>query len=427
MESSQKKREPVIVAGFRTPFMLSGQDFKNIREEDLGAMALKELLQRTPVRQIEELIVGGGAYGTKDLAHAIGKKVHLLPSTTTVTVQKGDLSSLESLIISAVKIQQGLADTIVAGGVDNMSQRPFLFRSNKIKELRHATTWKEKASLLCSFRPSDVDGPEGLPFFNGRQEPDWDLMFADFPVSREEQTAFVTSSFQKAGKAEREGKWKEEIAPIFPPLDFELKERDSTFACSSFMATPYLTKGLEDRVRAHCRALSADGAVFFLLMSREKAQALACSPLVSLYAFAYSGDLLPNEGLRPFIHKEGMAERVLSPIYATEKALKKAGLQVQDIGLFEVGESFSAQALTCLKNFASIGKKNPSSLKEIDLDKCNVNGGALALGDPLGATSARMVLSLLKEMKRREVEWGLATMGFYNSQAGALILKNEPS
>ncbi len=387
----------------------------------MGAVLLKELLQRTPTGPIEELIVGGGAGGTKNLAHAIGKRANLSPSTATLTVQKGDLSSLESLTLSAVKIQQGLTDTIVAGGVDNVSQRPFLFRSNKIKELRHATTLKEKIRLLCSFRPSDVDGPAELSFFNGfngGREPDWDLMFADFPVSREEQAGFVRRSFQKAEKAEQEGKWQEETAPVFPPLDFELKERDSAFARSSFVDQPH-SKELEDKVRAHGRALSADGAVFFLLMSREKAQALSCPPLVSLHAFACSGSLTGAGA--------GAGQRVLNPLYATEKVLKKAGLKAQDIGLFEVGESFASQALSCLKGFASMGKSPLSPLGEVDPDKCNVNGGALALGDPPGATSARMVLTLLREMKRREVEWGLATMGFYGSQAGALILKNELS
>ena len=308
-----------------------------------------------------------------------------------------------------------MADIIIAGGVENISQQPFFFRSHKVKEVLQAQRWKEKAQLLLSFRPSDMEWLSGDPalFLNRSYGSEGQQVFAELPVSLEEQENLVSISFQKARQAQKAGKDREEIVPIFPPVDFEMKEKDG--ALSQALFTGALSNGTEpeELVRSGRQALWADGAVFFLIMSREKAKALGFSPLVSLNFFAQ------GQG-------EGRQNRALSPLYAVEEVLKKAGLKARDIALWEIGESCPAQTLACLKGFYAFSQKDPHSpLAEVDPDKCNVNGGALSLGDPIGATPARMVLSLMREMKRQQVEWGLAAMGSYSQQAGALILKNE--
>ena len=456
MESDKANREAVIVAGVRSPFMLSNQDFKNIREDELGASTIKELIEKASIQKedIEELIVGNSEGADLHLARSIAQMAGLSHEVSSWTVKKSDLSSLESLILATMKIRQNVQDIVIAGGVENVSQRPFLFRSNKVQDIFYARGWKEKAQLVLSLRPKDIEwqGPLKAPFCRGVREPDWDSFFADFSISRADQEKFVSHSFQKARRANKEdqtgpeisvtkevfpssgpdgkhafsnkisqNKGKEEIIPIFPPFDFELKEKDGALIQPIFTTPGSEDKDTEEITRSRRQALWADGAVFFLLMSRAKAKALGYTPLVSIYAFAHSGEAGQDRG--GGFYKE-VKKPVLGPLYATEKVLKKAGLQARDIHLWEIGESFPAQALACLKGFATFeGRDTP--LGEVALSQCNVNGGALAFGDVPGATSARMVLSLMKEMKRRQVEWGLATMGFYSHQAGAILLKNS--
>ena len=419
MKTYPKNKTAVIVAGFRTPFMFSGRGFKNMKEEELGASAVKELIERTPIKaeEVEELIVGSSESPHNHLAQAIVQLAGLPKGMPAWTVKNKDLSSLESLIMATIKINQGVSSVVIAGGVDNISQKPFLVRSNKAQEIINTRRWKEKAQLLFSLRPFDIEwqSQKEDPLFNGNQGLNYDTLFARFSVSYTEQESFVSQSFKKARKAYKEGKAKEEIIPVFPPFDFDLKEVDEALSPPLFTKALLEEREIEDLVCSRRQALTADGAVFFLIMSKEKAQALGFVPLVSLPFFAYND---PKKGE----HQKN--NQALGPLYAVSALLKKAGLLTQDIDLWEIGESHPAQTLTCLKGFASLGKEN-FSLEEIDPDKLNVNGGALALGDPLGATSARMVLSLMKEMKRRQVKWGLATMGFYSHQAGALLLKNE--
>ena len=337
-------RSAVIVAGFRTPFMLMGQDFKHIREEELSALTIKELLIRSAVKEeeVDELIVGNRGAGSVSLAQMIARQAGLPAEVSAYTVQKEDLSSLESLVSAVLKIQHGLIDIAVAGGVDNMSQSPFFFRSHKIKEMIAKQDWKEKARVLFSFRPSDIEW-EGEGYFPLRA---WsqDFDFIDLPVTYAEQEDFIAKSFQKVRKAHREGKSKEEIIPIFPPMDFELKDRDAVLFRSTLLSTK--KKAMEEWesiVKDQRRALWADGALFFLIMSRAKAQALGLLPLVSVSAFAFSG------GKRN--------KRALNPVHSAEKVLQKVGLSVKDIGLWEIGESFPALSLACVKKAFSLKRK----------------------------------------------------------------------
>ena len=400
----------VIVEGFRTPFIFSGGELQDMPAEDLGAFLLKELVERSKIdsKEIQEVILSNIVNSAEhsNIAYTIAVRAGLDRSIFAETVRRADLSSLQSLFISAGKIQLSLKNTIVAGGVENMSQAPLLTgpRLRKtIRKFNQSRTWKEKIKCALRFRLSDIklewaghklleDPLSGLSRAYRAEQ-----LSEIFHISHAQQEEFSLNSFEKALKTQKTRKTKTEIVPLFPPADF-----------------PFVAK---DKAPAHKRAkdsfsqpqtffnsaFSADGAAMLLLMNKEKAKALGYKTLVTIYSFAHSGRecrKLSEPGL----------------VHAVEQTLHKAGLSIKDIGLFEIDESFAVQALSILKVLS----------EELDPAKCNVNGGALALGDPVSATRSRMTLNLAKEMKRRQVEWGLlVSTGMGLGQAGAMLLKNE--
>ena len=418
---SKNNQDAVIVEGFRTPFVKSGQDFENMPAEELGAYTLRELLERTQIAPSEiEGVILGNTVNTMDspnIARTVSLRASLPPSVFATTVQRMDISSLESVTSAATKIKYGLANTLIAGGVESMSQMPILLSSGItkiIKQIIQSETWKEKAKPLLSLRLSDLK----LQFMNRKRLIDSfsdlsqgqtaEALSEDFHISRKEQDDFTLMSFQKACLAQKKGKWKEEIVPVFPPTDFELVEEDT-----ELKNTPSLHQLSEflpcfdnnyGTVTSGNSSVAADGAALLLIMNKEKAESLGYQALASIHSFAFTGMESRKQGL--------------GPVYASEKVLKQTNFQIKDINLFEINETFSVQTLACLKAFES------SALGTVDPEKCNVNGGALALGHPLSATTSRMILNLTKEMKRQQVEWGLVASGMCEGQAGALILKN---
>ena len=423
----------VIVQGFYTPFIKSGQDFKDMPEEELGAWTLRELLERTQIapKEIEELILGNTSTTKANIAHTVASRAGL--SVASSTLQKRDTSTLEALFYSATKVQANLVDTTMVGGVENMSQMPLSLSPqltniiNKI--IRPNSSWKEKIKTALSLRLADLK----LQFTNKelfmdpisgkklRQKAE--QLSKDFYISRKEQDEFVIRSFEKASEAHKNKKWQEEMLPVFPPFDFELVETDTklhnipSLDDLSKMSSSFIQDC--GTVTPGNSSFDADGAALLLIMNKDKAVSLGYKPIVSIHTFASTGGGY-------LTHKSLMA----SPLLATKKVLEQAQLQIKDISLFEIDESFAVQALACLRAFESrsfaekyLGQS--SALGEVPLEKCNVNGGALSWGDPLAATSARMILNLAKEMKRQQLEWGLVTAGLYEDQASALILKLE--
>ncbi len=429
---SKTGQSAVIVEGFRTPFIFSGGDLQDMPAEDLGACLLKELVERSEIdsREIEEVILSNIVNSAEhsNIAYTIAVRAGLPRSVFAETVRRADISSLQSLFVSACKIQLSLKNTIVAGGVENMSQAPILIGPRLRKTIRkftQSTTWKEKIKCALSFRPSDIK-PQFAdcklledPLSGLSREHRAERLSEIFHISRARQDEFTLKSFEKTMQTLKNGKTKEEIAPLFPPADFPFVAKDkgpeNKMSAHSLSRFEPFFKGNFGTVTAGNSAFSADGSAMLLVMNKEKAKALGCKTLVTIYSFARSG----RECFGP-------AEPGL--VHAVEQTLQGAGLTIRDIDLFEIDESFAVQALTVLKVLFAEKKHNGKTtvLEEPELAKCNVNGGALALGNPVSATPARMALSLAKEMKRRQVEWGLVvTTGIGSGQAGALLLKNE--
>ena len=410
MSFNHTRSTAVIVDGFRTPFVKSDTVFKDMSALDLGAWTVRELLERTEIArsQVEGVIVGNTMNCVEEtqFAHILSTKAGVC--SPSFTVQNKDLSSLESVIISSLKVQTKQADVFIAGGVENMSRTPLFLDfqlTKKIKNIIQSTKWKDKFKEIGMLKLSDFK----LHFAENKKllEPivGWskttDQLLKLFPTSEKEQKDFTLKSVEKARVAQQKGIGKEEIIPVFPPPEFKI-----VGDCVPYLAKEFLSEG-------NFRFRATDGAAFLLIMSEEKAKALGYRPLVKIHSYTQTAI--------PF------CEQGLGPVIATEKLLRSSGLKIQDLDLWEIDELFPLQALCCFKAFgykAWTEKYFGQALGEIPSEKYNVNGSALALGHPLSAGGARLLLSLAKEMKRKQVKWGMASAGVCGRQASALLLEN---
>ncbi len=451
--STYKNNEAVIVEGFRTPFVRSGQHFRNMPAEELGVYLLKELLERTQTanKEIEEIILSNitSSPNISNIAHIIASGAGLPCSVPATTIRT--MSAIEPLISSAIKIQFGTVNTLIVGGVESISNLPILpgaHLTKIIKKIGQSKTWKEKAKQILFFKFSDIIlqfTDKALfrdPISGMSQGQMMEKLSKDFHISREEQDKFTLISSQKARKAQKKGKWKEEVLPVFPPTDFELVEQDTELEHEISLRYLSEKKPCFDSdygtVTSGNSSFPADGAVLFLIMNKEKSKSLGHTPLVTIHSFSRIG--------------KTSSCFCVSLVHAVEKLLKHANLNIQDIDLLEIDETYSAKALAFLKAFDSTffaGKHSESSIEvkektsaESDTGtmntlettnnlraeiakKYNVNGGALALGNALSAGSARMVLNLAKELRRQNGEWGLVVEGMQNGFGNVILLRNE--
>jgi acetyl-CoA acyltransferase len=448
---STSPRDVVIVDGVRTPFAKADTKLKNVHPAELGRAALKELLARTNLNPdiVDEVIVGNA--GNPPDAVNIGRVVALnagIPQRTSAyTVHRNCASALEAISSGFERIKSGTLDTVMAGGTESMSQMPLLFSKEYTKifgQLGSARTTGAKLGALGSLLKADLQqvvelmttGPmqkaphkpvialvEGLtdPFVGINMGQTAEILAKEFHLSREEQDAFALKSHQKAVAAQKSGRFAKEITPVFlPPKYSEFVSEDvGPRETQSLEALAKLKPFFDKRtgtVTAGNSCPVTDGAAMVLLMSREKALSLGLKPLARIRSYAFAG-----------LEPERMG---LGPAYATPIALKRAGLTMKDIGLIELNEAFAAQVLGCMKAFASkeFGQKKlglSDALGEINPEIMNVNGGAIALGHPVGATGTRIVLTLMKEMQLRNVQFGLATLCIGGGQGGSMILERE--
>jgi acetyl-CoA acyltransferase len=264
---------------------------------------------------------------------------------------------------------------------------------------------------------------EGLtdPFVGINMGQTAEILAKEFGLTRKVQDEFALASHQKALAAQKNGRLDEETTPVFlPPKYKEYVRQDTGPRAEQSLEQLAKLKPFFDKkfgsITAGNSCPITDGAAAVLLMSRGKARELGMKPIATVRSYSYAG-----------LDPERMG---LGPAYATPLALKRAGLSLKDIGLFELNEAFAAQVLACVKAMASdeFCKKKlglSSAIGEIDMTKLNVNGGAIALGHPVGATGSRLVLTLAREMKKRNVQFGLATLCIGGGQGGAVILEGE--
>lgn len=390
--------EVVIVAAQRTPIGAFGGAFKDVSAVELGKVAVKGALDSINLdpKEVDELIFGNvlGAGLGQNVARQVAVGAGIPIEKPSVTINKVCGSGLKTVSLAAQSIIAGDADVIVAGGTENMSASAFVLPGARWG-LRMGDGKVVDTMLKDGLMDAFEDYHMGITAENIAEK---------FNLSREEQDELATASQNKAEAAVTSGRFKEEIVPVSVP---QRKGDDlvvDTDEYPRFGATQEGLAKLRPAFKRDGGSVTAanssginDGAAALILMSREKAEALGLEVLASIKSYA-------SAGVDPSIMGTG-------PIPATRIALEKAGLTIDDIDLVEANEAFAAQALCVLKDL------------EIDMEKVNVNGGAIALGHPIGASGARIFVTLLHEMKKRDVKRGLATLCIGGGQGISVVVE----
>ncbi|WP_144476552.1 acetyl-CoA C-acetyltransferase [Cytobacillus oceanisediminis] len=391
------KTEAVIVAAVRTAIGSFNGSLKNISAPELGAAVIKDALKQAGVKpeQVDEIIMGNVLQAGlgQNPARQAAIKAGVPESASSMTINKVCGSGLKAVHLAAQAIIAGDADVVVAGGMENMSQAPYLLKNArdgfKMGDQKLVDSMISDG-LWCAFN----DYHMGVTAEN---------LCAKYEIGRGEQDEFAASSQEKAAKAIEEGKFKDEIVPIeIPqrkgdPVVFDTDEypKKGTTAEKLGGLRPAFKK--DGSVTAGNASGINDGAAALVVMSRAKADELGLKPLVVIKGNA-------SAGVDPSIMGIG-------PVEAVKKALKKSGMTMDQMELIEANEAFAAQSLAVDREL--------NFNKEI----LNVNGGAIALGHPIGASGARILVTLIHEMKRRQAKTGLATLCIGGGQGVATVVE----
>ncbi len=390
-------REAVIVSAARTPMGRAHKgSLRTVRPDDMAAAAIKAAVERASgldPAEIEDVIIGCAmpeAEQGLNVARIAALRAGLPQTVAAQTVNRFCSSGLQTIALAAQQIMSGMGDVIVAGGTESMSMVPMsghVYAPNPD---------------LAALHPEVYMGM-GLTAENVARE---------YGVSRAEQDEFALRSHQKAGAAIDGGKFRDEIVPVDVEVTqvgrdgqastrrytFDTDEgvrRDTSLDALSKLKPVFAANGT---VTAGNVSQTTDGAAAVVVMSRARADVLGLRPLARVVSYAVGG--VPPEVMG------------IGPIVAVPKVLKLAGLTLEDIDLIELNEAFAAQALAVARQL------------EMDMDTLNVNGGAIALGHPLGCSGARLTISLLNEMRRRGSRYGLVTMCVGGGQGAAGVFEN---
>lgn len=420
-----------IVDGIRTPFVKAFSAFNNLSSKELGRIAFAEVIQRTEINPnlIDEVVVGSVAT-TSDSAN-IGRVISLLAgvpqSKRAMTVSRNCASGIEAVTTAWEKIISGADEVVLAGGAESMSSVPFTY-TKKAQETfmalgkatpiqRMAALWKIKGELVkpnIGLQEALTDPVCGLNMGQTAE-----VLAKEFGISRRDQDEFSLESHLKAiaGRS----KLAEEIVPVQVAPDYKttVEHDNGVREGQTYEALAKLSAYFERKTGTVTPGNSSqitDGAAAVLVMTEEKAKALGYKPLGYIRSYSY-------EGLDP--RRMG-----LGPAFAIPSALKKAGLTLKDIELFEINEAFAAQVIACERALQSDAfcKKElglSGAVGTIRRDILNVNGGGIALGHPVGVTGTRLILTLLKELKRRGQNLGIASLCIGGGQGAAIVLERE--
>ncbi len=426
------KERIALVAGYRSPMGKAGGVLKNISAHDLGARIAKEVLIRSKIdpNKIDEVIIGncGQPADAANISRVIMLKAGLSENIPAFTVHRNCASGMEAMTSAMSKIQNGEAEIILAGGVESMSNFPLIFGKKMTKffaNLAKSKTFGQKIQTILSFRLGFLNPIVGV--VQGLTDPISGLIMGctaenvakDFAITREEQDHFSLKSHHKAELAINSGIFKEEIIPVFngDENNSQMIEEDEGVRKGQTIEAlaklkPYFEK-VTGTVTVGNSSQITDGAAFAVLMSESKAKELGLEVLGYIRDFAYAG-------LDP-------SRMGLGPVFAAKKLFDKTGLSLKDIDLFEINEAFAAQVIGCQRAFASeeFCQKhfNLPAFGELKDEILNVNGGGIALGHPVGMSGARIIIHLLRELKRRGKNRGLASLCIGGGQGGAVILE----
>ena len=421
-----------VVSGARTPFTKAGTVQKRVPAYELGRVALREAIERAgiPPGEIDEVIFGNIAEPAEatNIARVIAMRAGVPFPVPAFTVNRNCGSALQALTEGVLRIEAGQADITAVGGAESMSGAPLIFQDSmkdKLMALARAKTPLSKIGAMAGFRPADfkpiialeVGLTDSYCGLNMGQTAE--VLAREFKISREAQDDFALQSHQKASAAQKNGRLAGEITPVpLPPKYASFATEDHGVRHDQSMAAlaqlrPYFDKRYGS-VTAGNSSQITDGAGALILASEGAARERDLPILGWVRATAYAGLSPKRMGL--------------GPVFATPKALNRAGISFSDIGLIEMNEAFAAQVLANETAFASarFAQEELDSMHavgEIDRSILNVNGGAIALGHPVGATGARLVHTLLLEMQSRDVQFGLVTLCIGGGQGAAVVLE----
>jgi len=424
-------REVVIASGARTAIGTFGSSLKDVPAIQLGAIAIREAIKKVGLKpvtkkeilelapdalrwtgmtelekshyqwddslegiQVDEVIMGNvlqAGQGQNPARQAM-IRAGVPKETNAFTVNKVCASGLKAIALGVQSILLGEADVVVAGGMENMSQVPYAFPQGRWG----ARMFNQEMVDLMVF-----DGLYEI-FYGYHMGMTAENIAEKFGISRQEQDELSLLSHQRARAAIKNGIFKDEIVPVIipqkkgDPLTFSTDERPMDTSLEKMAKLPTAFKPGGTVTAGNASGIN-DASAAVLLMSKEKARSLKVEPLGTIRSYA-SGGVDP-------------AYMGLGPIPAVKKALKKVGVSLSDIGLIELNEAFASQAIACIREL------------KFDLEKTNVNGSGISLGHPIGCSGARLIVTLLHEMKRRKVNLGLATLCIGGGQGMAMVIE----
>jgi acetyl-CoA C-acetyltransferase/acetyl-CoA acyltransferase len=419
----------VVVDGIRTPFAKMGTDLSRLAADELGRIAVSALLTRTGLDPalIDEVIFGcvGQPAEAANVARVIALRAGIPQHVPAFTVHRNCASGCEAFTQAYDKMVGGRGEIFIVGGTESMSQVPLLYSPSaaaKFGKLARAKSLGQRLGVLSSFRPADFKPRIGLqlgltdPVCGLNMGETAEILAREFEVTREKQDAFALESHTRA-VASRD-KLAEEICPVYPPLVKSVMTRDNGPRDGQSMEALAKLKPVFDRRHGTVTAGNAsqitDGAVALLVMTEAKASQLGYTPLGILSGYAYAGCDPQRMGL--------------GPVYAIAAAERRTGLTLEHADLIEINEAFASQVLACLRCLKSddfarthLGRERP--LGKVPKDILNVNGGSIALGHPVGATGARLILTSLKELARRKAQRALISLCVGGGQGAAIWLE----
>lgn len=403
----------VIVDGVRTPFCKAGTDLAALGADELGRIAVSSLLTRTAVDPavIDEVIFGCVAQppDAANLARIIALRAGIPQPMPAVTVHRNCASGFEAITQAQEKLNAGRGSVFIVGGTESMSNVPLLFprtAAAKFNRLARAKSFGQRMKAVTAFRPADFKPRNGLqlgltdPVCGLNMGETAEVLAREFQIPRGAQDEFALQSHQRATVARK--RLAEEICPVFQPNKPSAILQDNGIRESQSVDALTGLKPIFDRrygsVTAGNSSQVTDGAVALLVMGERRASELGFTPLGVLSGYAYAGCDPKRMGL--------------GPVHAIALAEKQTGLAPADADVIEINEAFAVQVLAVIK-----------SLGDVPLEKLNVNGGAIALGHPVGATGARLVLTALKELHRRKARRALVAACVGGGQGAALWLE----
>ncbi|MFT7516779.1 MAG: acetyl-CoA acetyltransferase family protein [Myxococcota bacterium] len=413
----------VLAAGIRTPMARAGGVFAKENVAHLAAITTRELLAQTGIDPftIDEVITGcvGQPFDQANVSRVIALRSGIPQHVPARTVARNCASGMEAVTTAAANILAGMGDTYICNGVEVMSSYPLLFGDQMtgfFTTLMKSRTAAQKLAVIASFRPSFLKPKIAL--LGGLTDPTngmimgktAELIARDFQLTREECDAYAIESHRRAQIARDNLRFAKEIVPVVAlgtskggkSLRHDDGIRDDMPITKLSKMKPYFEKP-DGIVTVGNSCGITDAAVSLLITTKERAQTLGLKPLAAIRSFSW-------EGLDP-------SRMGLGPVYSSTTALKKAQLDLSDMDFIELNEAFAAQVLACVRSFEKQG------MGEVNMDTLNPNGGAIALGHPVGATGARLLLSLAHQLIENDKQFGLATLCIGGGQGGAVILE----